>query len=121
MLDGDDSMDEYQYLKTMTAGINYFATLNTPNVILVNLKGGGYEMISFSNMESKLEGVDLAARYRADLATPQVEVYDTFSNEILFQVRVKWLGDEKRNYVEKGSLMGKLLGATVKPMRKKKQ
>lgn len=121
MLAGDESLDEYAYLKTMANGINYYATLNTPNVMLVNLKGGGYEMISFANMESKLATVNLAARYRKDLATPQVEIYDVDSNQVLFQVRVKWLGDEKRNYIEKGPLMSTLLGTTVKPMRKKKQ
>ena len=121
MLAGDDSLDEFAYLKTMANGINYYATLNTPNVMLVNLKGGGYEMISFANMEPKLATVNLAARYRKDLATPQVEVYDVDSNQVLFQVRVKWLGDEKRNYIEKGPLMSTLLGTTVKPMRKKKQ
>ena len=121
LLEGDESIDEFAFLKTLAAGINYFATLNTPNVILVNLKSGGYEMISFADMESKLSQVDLAARYRKNLSTPQVEVYDTVSGEVLFQVRVKWLVDEKRNYVEKGPLMGTLFGTVVKPLRKKKQ
>jgi hypothetical protein len=121
LLEGDETLDEYAYLKTLAAGINYFATLNTPNVILVNLKSGGYEMISFADMESKLSQVDLAARYRKNLSTPQVEVYDTISGEVLFQVRVKWLVDEKRNYVEKGPLMGTLFGTVVKQAKKKKQ
>jgi len=119
MLAGDNDLDEYAYLSTVSQGINYFATLNTPNVILVNLKGGGYEMISFRDMEKKLQAVDLAARYRADLSSPQVDVYDKKTKAVLFQVRLKWLADEKRNYIEKGPLMTTLFGTTIKAKQKK--
>lgn len=121
LLAGNNDEDEYLFLKDLANGLNYYATLNTPGVLLVNFKAGGYEVISFDNMESKLQTVDLAARYRTDVSTPQVEVYDMNSGDQLFQVRLKLTEKERRNYVEKGSLMSKLLGTTVKPVKVKKK
>ena len=121
ILAGDNDEDEYLYLKDLVNAINYYATLNTPGVLLVNFKGGGYEMMSFDSMESKLHAVDLAAKYNSTVKYPQVEIYDKNSGQQLLQVRLKMTSDERRNYVEKGPLMSTLLGTTVKPVKAKKK
>lgn len=113
-LSGDDDDEEYKFIREIVKGIDYYATLRTPNVILVNFKGGGYEMISFKDMEPKLAAVNLTARYNDNTKWPQVEVYDSNSGSILFQVRLKITSDERRNYVEKGPLMSQLFGTSVK-------
>lgn len=121
ILAGDNDEDEYLYLKDLVNAINYYATLNTPGVLLVNFKGGGYEVMSFDNMESKLHAVDLAAKYNSTVKWPQVEIYDKNSGQQLLQVRLKMTEDERRNYVEKGPLMSTLLGTSIKPVKVKKK
>jgi hypothetical protein len=121
ILDGDNDEDEYLYLKDLTNAISYYATLHTPGILLVNFKGGGYEMMSFDSMESKLHAVDLAAKYNSTVKWPQVEIYDKKSGQQLLQVRLKMTADERRNYIEKGPLMSVLLGTTVKPVKAKKK
>jgi hypothetical protein len=120
VLAGDNDEDEYLYLRDLVSAINFYATLNTPGIMLVNFKGGGYEIMSFDSMESKLHAVDLAAKYSTSTKWPQVEVYDKNSGEQLLQIRLKVTADERRNYIEKGPLMTTLLGTSVKPVKVRK-
>ena len=113
LLTGDYDDAEYLFIKDVAKAIDYFATLNDPNVILVSLEKGTYEVLSFANLEHKLKEVDLTSRYRETTATPQVEIFDKNSGSILLKIRTKREttkggGTYIRNYIEKGPLLKEL-------------
>jgi hypothetical protein len=113
LLSGGFDDAEYLFLRDLVKGIDYFATLNDPTVILVSLERGTYEVMSFANLERQLKGVDLDARYSETSATPQVEIFDKNSGQQLFRIRTKREtkkggGIYVRNYIEKGPLLKQL-------------
>jgi len=113
LLTGDYDDAEYLFIKDVAKAIDYFATLNDPNVILVSMEKGTYEVLSFANLESKLKEVDLSSRYRETTATPQVEIFDKNTGSILLKIRTKREttkggGTYIRNYIEKGPLLKEL-------------
>lgn len=104
---------EYLFIKDLVKGIDYFATLNDPTVILVSLERGTYEVMSFANLERQLKDVDLDARYNETSATPQIEIFDKNSGQQLIRIRTKREtkkggGIYVRNYIEKGPLLKQL-------------
>ena len=113
LLAGSFDDAEYLFLKDLVKGIDYFATLNDPTVLLVSFEGGNYEVLSFANLGKKLKNIDLDARYNDKAANPQIEIYDINSGMQLFRIRSK---KEKvkggkwyiRNYIEKGPLLSEL-------------
>jgi hypothetical protein len=113
LLAGSFDDAEYLFLKDLVKGIDYFATLNDPSVIMVSLEGGTYDVMSFANLEKQLKNIDLDARYNEKAANPQIEIYDINSGMQLFRIRSK---KEKvkngqwyvRNYIEKGPLLSEL-------------
>lgn len=118
LLSYNNDEDEYMFIKDLAKGINYFATLNNPNVILIDFVSGGYKMMKFDDMENKLASVKLSARYNKTVGLPQVEIYDELSGKLFLKFRVKITSDERRNYVEKGPLMTELLGTKFKRLKK---
>jgi hypothetical protein len=118
LLSDNNDEDEYMFISDLAKGINYFATLNNPNVILIDFVSGGYKMMKFDDMESKLATVKLTAEYNRNTGLPQVDVYDEVSGKLFLKFRVKITSDERRNYVEKGPLMTELLGTKVKRLKK---
>ena len=118
LLSDNNDEDEYMFIKDLAKGINYFATLNNPNVILIDFVSGGYKMMRFDDMESKLASVKLTAEYNRKVGLPQVDVYDELTGKLFLKFRVKITSDERRNYVEKGPLMTELLGTKVKRLKK---
>lgn len=110
LLSGDYDEEEYLYLKDFVKAINYFATLNLPNVLMVTLDKGTYDVLNFDLLEDKLKNVNLDSRFRETLTNPQVEIFDKNTGSTLVQIRAKMEGGKfKRNYIEKGPLMSKLI------------
>jgi hypothetical protein len=118
LLSYDNDEDEYMFLSDLAKGINYYATLHNPNVLLVDFVSGGYKMMKFDDIESKLATVKLTTRFASDNVGPQVDVYDQVSGKLFLKFRAKFLRKERRNYVEKGPLMAELLGTKVKRLKK---
>lgn len=118
LLNDDNDEDEYMFISDLAKGINYFATLNNPNVILIDFVSGGYKMMRFDDIESRLAKVKLTAEYNRNTGLPQVDVYDELTGKLFLKFRVKITSDERRNYVEKGPLMAELLGTKVKRLKK---
>lgn len=113
LLAGSFDDAEYLFLKDLVKGIDYYATLNDPTVILVSLERGDYEVMSFANLEKQLKNIDLDAAYNEKSATPQVEIFDRNTGLQLFRLRTKREtkkggGIYLRNYVEKGPLLKQL-------------
>jgi len=119
LLSYNNDEDEYMFITDLAKGINYFATLNNPNVLLIDFVSGGYKMMKFDDMESKLAAVKLNAAYNRKVGLPQVDVYDELTGKLFLKFRVKVTkSGERRNYVEKGPLMVELLGTKVKRLKK---
>ena len=114
LLSGDNDEEEYLYLNDLDRAINYFATLNNPNIILVSFERGSYEVLGFNQIADRLKSVNLTAKYNEKAAHPQVDIFDSNTGKILLQIRLKFTGTEKRNYVEKGPLMSSLLSIKKK-------
>lgn len=113
LLAGSFDDAEYLFLKDLVKGIDYFATLNDPSVILVSLERGTYEVMSFANLEKQLKNIDLDASYNETSATPQIEIFDKNSGAQLIRIRTKREtkkggGIYVRNYIEKGPLLKEL-------------
>jgi hypothetical protein len=58
LLAGSFDDAEYLFIKDLVKGIDYFATLNDPTVILVSLERGTYEVMSFANLQKQLKNID---------------------------------------------------------------
>lgn len=113
LLSGSFDDVEYLFLKDLVKGIDYFATLNDPTVLLVSFENGTYKVMSFANLEKKLKNVNLSARYNEKSANPQIEIFDVSSDQELFRFRSKREKKKDgswyiRNYIEKGPLLGYL-------------
>lgn len=114
LLAGSFDDAEYLFLKDLVKGINYYATLNDPSVIMVSLEGGTYDVLSFSNLQKQLKKIDLDAEYRLGARSPNPHVFivDRNSREVLFNIRGKQENVKGkpyfRNYIEKGPLLKKL-------------
>lgn len=118
LLSGNIDDEEYMYIKDFVNAVNFFATRNTPNIVLVNLKKGGYTISSFDDLASKIADIDLDARYRQQPGgLPIIEIFDANSGTLFMQIRsyrTKKLSKEGkkgfyyRNYIEKGPLLGEL-------------
>jgi hypothetical protein len=110
LLSGDYDEEEYLYLKDFVKAINYFATLNMPNILLVSMEGGTYDVLNFDLLEGKLKDINLSSRFSETTKNPQVEIYDEATGQWLLRVRAKVEGGSYlRNYIEKGPLMSKLI------------
>jgi len=118
LLADDNSEDEYMFITELAKGINYYATLGNPNIILLDFSSGGYKMMRFDDIEGKLKGIKLTASYNYDTKLPQVDIYDANTGKLFVKVRVKITAKERRNYIEKGPLMTELLGTKVKRLKK---
>lgn len=119
LLSGDHDEEEYLYIKDFVNAINYFATLNMPNVLLVTMERGTYDVLNFDLLEDKLKEINLTSRYNELAKNPTVEIYDANSGKVLLKVRSKIEGGTYlRNYIEKGPLMSELI--SVRPDRVKK-
>lgn len=114
LLAGSFDDAEYLFLKDLVKGINYYATLNDPSVIMVSLEGGSYDVMSFANLQKQLKNIDLDAEYRLGKKSPNPHVFivDRNSREVLFNIRGKKENVDGRpyfrNYIEKGPLLQKL-------------
>lgn len=113
LLSGDFDDEEYLYLKQFASAVDFFGTLNDPNIILVDFKGGNYDVLKFSILEEKLKNIDLGARYVESLSdenpgTPRVEIFDKNSGKKLVQIRF-YPGKSFKHLIEKGPLLNELI------------
>lgn len=119
LLGGNHDDEEYLYIKDFVNAVNYFATRNNPNVILINLEKGSYSISSFANLEQQLLDIDLDARYteQDESGLPNVEIFDTNSGQLFLKVRsyrtnkTSKTGEKGwyfRNYIETGPLLKQL-------------
>lgn len=105
--------DVYSDLST---GIRYFATLNQPEVTLVQLSRQEAVVYSFDNLATLLSISKLKAKYINTKSYPEVAMVDE-NGDVLLTVRLKLESKEKsyvRNYVEKGKLLTKLASYVAK-------
>jgi hypothetical protein len=114
LLSGDFDDEEYIYLKQFTKGINYHATLNDPNVLLVDFVNGTYDVLNFNLIEDKLKDINLDARYneseRGDNpGLPKVEIFDKTSGKRLLQIRYYLGAGGRKHLIEKGPLLSELI------------
>ena len=114
LLAGSFDDAEYLFLKDLVKGIDYYATLNDPTVLLVNLEKGGYDVLSFANLRKQLKNIDLAAKFREKVGSPpQIEIFDSNTGVQLLKIRTKRETKDDgslyiRNYIEKGPLLKQL-------------
>ena len=112
LLAGSYDDAEYLFLRDLVKGIDYYATLNDPTIILVDIEHG-YDILSFTVLEDRLKDIDLDAVYSETAKNPQIDIIDRVSGEILIRFRTKREtkkggGDYYRYYVFKGPLLKKL-------------
>ena len=112
LLSGSYDDAEYLFLRDLVKGIDYYATLNDPTIILVDIEHG-YDILSFTVLEDRLKDIDLDAEYSETAKNPQIDIIDRVSGEILIRFRTKREtkkggGDYYRYYVFKGPLLKKL-------------
>lgn len=107
---GSDSK-EYNFLKQLSDGIKYAATLGDDSVALLHLSGGSFKVLKFKRLEQKLKEISLEAVYNKK-TTPEVYIQDAKTKKKLIGIRVKRErspsapnGFYYRNYIEKHSLL----------------
>ena len=109
---------EEQFIKEVINGINYFGTLNNPNVKLVQFDKGDYSVIDFNRLHKFVKKINLVADIVTDKeGKPQIQVKDQTSGERFLTIRAKIENKVDkagtpykyfRNIIEKESLLGKL-------------
>jgi hypothetical protein len=121
-LRGDFDSEEYKMIKNVASFINYHATYNDDSVLLVALDKGDYDVLSFAKMEPKLKEIDLEARYREDLANPQIDIYDandplaSSSNStkpILLSIRFKPSSSGSKHLIMGGGVLKKVTSVKI--------
>lgn len=104
-------------LKKMSEAIKYFATLNEDYVSLVQVGGGKAKVYKFDDVYAKISN----RTYTSNLKTgssglPTIIISSGGEDLVQFRVKQEFKSDGSpyiRNYVEKLSLLGKLLAETV--------
>lgn len=104
-------------LKKMSEAIKYFATLNEDYVSLVQVGGGKAKVYKFEDVYAKISN----RTYTSNLKTgssglPTIIISSGGEDLVQFRVKQEFKSDGSpyiRNYVEKLSLLGKLLAETV--------
>jgi hypothetical protein len=109
---------EEQFIREVFKGINYFGTLNNPNVRLVQFDKGTYSVVDFNRLHSIVEKINLVATVKTDsTGKPQIHVVDANSGErfLTFRAKIENKVDKAgkpyqyfRNIIEKESLLSNL-------------
>ena len=114
-MSGDER--EEDFIRQVIHGINYFGTLNNPNVKLVQFDKGKYHIVDFSKLHNIVEKIDLVATVVRDSeGKPQIRILDSNTGERFLTIRSKIENKEGktgpyqyiRNVIEKESLLSKL-------------
>ena len=129
-VDFKDPKKQAQILENLAHGISYYSTLNDPTVSLVQLKDDDARIYSFEGLQAELSLLKFRAEMKYSKVTrglsagrelPTVEILkestlagDKYPHDDLLKIRTKieYKGSDLyfRNYVEKGKLLGSLLG-----------
>ena len=106
-----------QILQRMSKAIKYFATLNEDNVTLVQVGGGKAKVYQFDDIYSKISGRNYVSTIKTGASgLPTIVIKSEGDELIQFRVKQEFKSDGSpyiRNYVEKLSLLGKLLAETL--------
>lgn len=121
-LRGDYDSEEYKMVKNVANFINHHATYSDDSVLLVSMDKGDYDVLSFKEMAPKLEQIDLEARFRDDLANPQIDIYDknnplsttSSTKPILMSIRFKPAPAGSKHLILGGDLLKKLTSIKAK-------
>jgi hypothetical protein len=106
-----------EIIKKLSSAINYFATLNEDYVSLVQVGGGQTKVYKFEDIYQKISNKN----YKSSIKTgasglPTIIISSGTEDLIQFRVKQEFKPDGRpyiRNYVEKLSLLGKLLAETL--------
>lgn len=118
-----------RFIDSIARGIIHFATLGNPDVELVDFDKGGFKILRFNNLETKLRNVELIVRCPTDKKQPVLIICDKDDEKKkLIQVRCKIENVNKtetypdglrvRHYIEKGRFLEEL--TKVEPTKKEK-
>jgi len=118
-----------RFVDSLARGIIHFATLGNPDVELVDFDKGGFKILRFNNLETKLRNVNLMVKCPPVKKQPVLVICDRDDEKKkLIQVRCKIENVNKstaypdglrvRHYVEKGRFLEEL--TKVEPTKKEK-
>ena len=119
-VEGASNREEYQFVQQVAKAIAYFATKDDPTVSLVQLDKGTYKILRFSNLERKLDTIDLTAEYSVGSSGyPTITIRDSNTPGTkgdLIYIRAKKESKKDgsaytRNLIEKGHLLTELASA----------
>ena len=105
-------------IRTLAESIKFFATLNEDNVVLLQVANDAAKLYSFDQIYDALENMDFVA----DIAVgktglPTLTIYTTQKQPIIqYRVKQEFKSDGSpyiRNYVEKQSYLGTLIGQSL--------
>lgn len=113
-VEGANNREEYKFVNQVAQAIAYFATKGDPGVSLVQLDKGTYKILRFSNLERKLDTIDLTAEYSVGSSGyPTITIRDintpgTKGHLIYIRAKKESKKDGSaytRNLIEKGHLL----------------
>jgi len=130
-IDFKDPNKQKRILENLAHGILYYSTLNDPTVSLVQLKGDDARIYDFGGLQDQLSLLEFKAEIKYQTVTrgndkgrklPIVKILkmptlagDKYTHDDLLNIRTKIEYKDKalyfRNYVEKGKLLGSLIGS----------
>jgi hypothetical protein len=116
-----------RFVDSIAQGIIHFATLGNPDVELVDFDKGGFKILRFDNLQTKLRNVSLIVKCPPGKKQPVLVICDkNDESKKLIQVRCKIEnvttspsypdGLRVRHYVEKGKFLEEL--TRVEPVKK---
>jgi len=107
-----------EIIRKLADSIKFFATLNEDNVVLLQVANDAAKLYTFDQIYDGLKGMELVASITKGKSGLPTLFISTANNEPIIQYRVKqeFKADGSpyvRNYVEKQSYLGKLIGESL--------
>ena len=105
-------------IRTLAESIKFFATLNEDNVVLLQVANDAAKLYSFDQIYEALENMDFVASISVGKTGLPTLTISTTNKQPIIQYRVKqeFKSDGSpyiRNYVEKQSYLGTLIGESL--------
>lgn len=109
---------EEAFIREVIKGINYFGTLNDPNIKLVQFDKGTYSVIQFAKLEKMIDQIDMVATTSTDKnGKPKIHIADSQTGQKFLTIRSKIENKTDkagnpyqyiRNVIEKEPLLSKM-------------
>ena len=105
--------EDVDFIKRISNGLRYQVALEEEGVILVQLDNRSFKKMNFDELEDILREnkIDFVAEF-SRAGRPTIFIKDRRTGEALFKVRFRFDKNQVRQYIEKQSLLTKLLTAT---------